>query len=244
MQPSGGRRDSAPAPALRRSRPSRPVPASTGELTGADEHDVAAADGAARALRLDRRLEVGDRDRVAVRQLAGVRLQVAADVQQNPARDDDGCRVLDAVTRSPRVTTSPRRGDKTQAMPWSKMWPRPSTASSTAAASMASSAPPIPCRKPGFLAPRTAMRACVCTRLSTTHSPSADRWCRRTGRATRRDPSRQGRGVHRLAHVDEVERAEQVVLAQRPQLRKASAARRPRPRDPCDRGPTGSWMAG
>ena len=82
------------------------------------------------ALRGDRRLEVLDGDREPVRQLAAGAVRVARRPGRRRAapraRRSGRRRSRCPVTRSPAlVTTSPARRPL-YAMPWSKMWPRPS----------------------------------------------------------------------------------------------------------------------
>ncbi len=169
------------------------------------------------ALRGDARLEVGRGDRVAVGELAGLGLQVTADVEQHTAGDDDGCRVLDArhevavarhdVTGATAVPGDAVVEDVAEPVPLRRALERHRDHVVGAADAVREALirrAPRRCRCRSWCAPGWCGGA----------SPSAARSCRTT--APGRRPAPPARALPRpraLSGIDEVERAEHVVLA-------------------------------
>ncbi len=120
VQPAGGGERQAGVRGRPRSRPSRPAWARA-RCPGADEHDVAAADG--HPVGLGGPGEVGDGEPVG--QLA-VRADDQAHVEQHATAGDYGAMCSMPVTRSPSEVTTFSAARPFHALPWSKMCPRPS----------------------------------------------------------------------------------------------------------------------
>ena len=176
-----------------------------------------------------RRLEVGDGDRVAVRAARPVSgSQVPADVEQHAARDDDGCRVLDA-----RDEVALARDDVARAAPV------------PGHAVVEDVAEPVPLRRAlqrhrddvvgAADAVREALVAALRVDAGVGHgvhrvgaaAPALLRAVR-VERLRERDHAalaHEGRGIHPLRGVDEVERAEHVVLAPAPPVAERLGAR-------------------